>query len=57
LGTGAFSDSRWASWLTESWLMLVSGMPTWVMNEPTYDASNVVFVVSSRCSEMFHCWT
>src|SRR4051794_4687835 len=27
------------------------------MNDPTYAASNVVFGVSSRWTETFHCWT
>src|SRR5262249_33764005 len=38
-----------------NWLMLLSGIPMFVIFDPRYDISTTVLVVNSRWTDTFHC--
>ena len=55
-GLGTLSRSVGPSFSCSSvnWLMLLSGIPMFVIFDPRYETSTTVFVVSSRWTETFH---
>src|SRR5215510_4669478 len=42
------------SWSSVNWLMLLSGMPMFVIFDPRYETSTTVFVVNSRWTDTCH---